>query len=325
MKRSITSLTAGIASLALVLGGCGSSDADDGAQDPGETRTVTDATDTEVEVPESPERIVTLHYAATQPVLDLGFTLVGQGQFEEGIIPEDQAEEVEQIPVVAEGVEPMLEEITELEPDLILAPNVLEEQTTAQLEAIASVYTFTLRGGDRAQWEMRTEEVADVLGVPESVDELAEGLEARQQEIVEEYSDVIDGQTVGVIGAYEENSVYVWGEDNMTGRLLMPLGFTWSEQENAAVEEEPEPEATLSDESLTSAVGDADILFYDSDLQNEVNAFMEDLQGTALYEELPAVQDGRDYPAGKNTVAGYTDAHYTLDQVEKALQDISEE
>ncbi|MBE3000809.1 ABC transporter substrate-binding protein [Nocardiopsis sp. HNM0947] len=323
MKRSITPTAAGAAVLALLAAGCGSSDAD-GAQEQGEVRTVTDATGSEVEVPETPERIVTLHYAATQPVLDLGFTPVGQGQFEEGIIPEDQAAEVEEIPVVADGVEPRLEEIAELEPDLVLAPNVLEEEVHEQLAAVAPVYTFTLRGDDREHWPQRTEEVADALGVPEQPEELAAELETRQEEIAEEYADEIEGRTVTVLSSYEENSVYVWGENNMTGSLLLPLGFTWSEQANAAVEDEDEAEATLSGESLASAADDADLVFYDTNLRAEPNAFMEDLQGTALYQDLPAVQDGHAYPAGKSTVAGYTDAHYTLDLVEEALEDLRE-
>lgn len=135
---------------------------------------------------------------------------------------------------------------------------------------------------------------------------------------------MIEDRTVAVIGAYEENSVYVWDQDNMTDTLLMPLGFAWSEQENAAVADGDEAEATLSTESPASAVGDADVLFLGPNLRAEVNPFMEDLQQTGLYEDLPAIQDDRACPVGKNTVAGYTDAHYTLDLVEEALEDMRE-
>ncbi len=117
-----------------------------------------------------------------------------------------------------------------------------------------------------------------------------------------------------------------WGEDNMSGTLLTPLGFTWSEQENATVADEAEPEAVVSNERLGSVVGDAAVLFVDSNLRGEVNAFMADLlQATTLYQELPAVRNGRDYLAGKNTVAGYTDANHTLDRVEEALQGMRED
>ncbi|WP_028649827.1 ABC transporter substrate-binding protein [Nocardiopsis sp. CNT312] len=329
MKPSPIHLAAGAAVLALALTGCGSPGGDgasEAASEGGEaaagTRTVTDSTGAEVEVPAEPERVVTLHYAATQPVFDLGVTPVGQSQYQPGIVPEDLVDDFEAVPVVAEGVEPNLEEIAGLEPDLILAPNVYEEEVVEQLEAVAPVYVFTLRGGDRAKWFQRTEEVADALGVPEKADELAAEFAARQQEIADTYADVIDGKTVGVIGAFEENSFYAWGEESMSGTLLVPLGFTWSAQEGEAVAAEAEPEATVSNESLDSVVGDVDVLFYDSDLRGEVNPFMADLQETTLYQELPAVQDGHAYPAGKNTVAGYTDANYTLDRVVEALEDL---
>lgn len=315
-----TVLGTGLALLALTAAAaCGSTAATESEV---ETRTVTDATGTEVEVPVAPQRVVTLHYAATQPVLDLGLMPVGQGTFEEGIIPEDIEAEVEAVPVVTDSIEPRFEEIVELDPDLILAPNVYEDDVLEQLQTITSVYTFTLRGGDRAEWTQRTEEIADALNRTDMIAELDAAFEARQSAIAEEYADVIAGKSVAVIGAYEENNFYAWGQDNMTGTVLLPLGFTWSEQENAIVEGQDEPEATISNEKLTSAVGDADVLFVDSDLRGEVNAFMAALQETPLYQELPAVQAGHAYAAGKNTIAGYTDAHYTLDMVELALQDM---
>lgn len=329
MKSTPAAFVAG-AALALALTGCSSSSSDeagsagDKAAKPAASRTVTDATGAKVEVPATPERIVTLHYAATQPVLDLGFELVGQGAFEEGIIPEDQAAEAEKVPVVAQQ-EPALEEIAALEPDLIFAPNIYDEETSKALNDIAPVYTFTLRGGDRAKWTQRTEEIADALGVPEKADELQTEFTERQKSIATTYADVIKGRTVGVIGAYEENNFYAWGEKNMQGSLLVPLGFTWSQQESDIVKDQKEPEATLSHEKVESAVGDADVLFLDSNLRGEVNAFMKDLQATSLYKQLPAVKDGHAYVGGKNTVAGYTDAHYTLDRVEEALKDLQGE
>ncbi|MEU3949750.1 ABC transporter substrate-binding protein [Streptomyces sp. NPDC029526] len=328
MKSTPASLAAGAVVLALALTGCSSSDdgasGDTKADKKPATRTVTDATGAKIEVPGTPERIVTLHYAATQPVRDLGFDLVGQGSFEEGIVPEDQVAEAEKVPVVAQQ-EPKLEDIAALEPDLIFAPNVYDEETTEALREIAPVYTFTLRGGDRAKWTQRTEEIADALGVPEKADALETAFADRQKSIASTYKDVIEGKSVGVIGAYEENNFYAWGEKNMQGTLLVPLGFTWSKQENEIVAEEKEPEATLSHEKLAAAVGDADVLFLDSDLRGKVNSFMKSVQETSLYKQLPAVKAGRAYVGGKNTVAGYTDANYTLDRVEEALKDMQGE
>ncbi|MFF0108182.1 ABC transporter substrate-binding protein [Streptomyces hirsutus] len=328
MRFTPTALTAATVAIALGLTGCSSATDDDGsggaAAESG-TRTVTDATGAEVEIPATPKRVVTTHYAATQPVLDLGFTPVGQASFEPGIIPEDILDKVEAVPVVTAQGEPDLEKIAGAEPDLIFAPNVYEEEVVEQLKEVAPVYLFTLRGGDRAKWTQRTDEVADALGVPEKADELAEKFEARQKKMAQTHADVIEGRSVAVIGAFEENNFYAWGENNMTGTLLLPLGFTWSQQENETVEGEAEPEAAVSHEKLASTVSDADVVLLDSNLRGEVNPFMAALQKTALYKDLPAVKAGNAYVAGKNTVAGYTDANYTLDRVEEALEEMGGE
>ncbi|MGY1433768.1 ABC transporter substrate-binding protein [Streptomyces reniochalinae] len=323
MRSTTVSLLAGSVVLSLALAGCSSSDGG-GSKASSRTRTVTDAGGTEVKVPDKPKRVVPLHYSATQPVLDLGFKPVGQGAFEKGIIPKDQAAEIEKIPVVARQ-EPKLEDIAALEPDLILAPNVYDEETLKALRDIAPVYTFTLRGGDRARWTQRTEEVAEALGVPEKADKLQAAFAKRQKGIAKKYGKVIKGKTVGVIGSYEENNFYAWGEKNMQGSLMVPLGFTWSRQESKIVKGQKEPEATLSNEKLASAVSDADVLFLDSNLRGQVNAFMKTVQKTSLYKQLPAVKNDHVYVGGKNTVAGYTDAHYTLDRVEDALKDLQAE
>lgn len=283
------------------------------------TRTVVDATGTEVEVPANPEHVITLHYAATQPMYDLGLMPVGQGEFNDGIIPEDVLPELSNVPVVTEQGEPQLEDIALLEPDLILAPNTTADDVLEHLRSTAPVYVFTLRGGDRANWPQRTEEVADAINRTDGLDQLQTGFEARQQEIADTYADEIADTKVVVIGSFEENNLYVWGEENMTGSILMPLGFTYSEQANAIVANEDEPEATVSFEKVGSAIGDADLVLYDSNLRGEVSAFTTALIESPLFLELPAVKEGNAFASGKNTIAGYSDANYLLDRVESIL------
>ena len=131
-----TLLTAG----ALVITGCSAEDnsttqatesssneaggEDSAAQ--GDTRTVTDYEGNEVEVPSDPQRVVTLHFAATEALVDLGLAPVGQGGYTEGLLPSEKAKDIENVPQVSEreGIE--LEAIAALEPDLILVPNYVE-------------------------------------------------------------------------------------------------------------------------------------------------------------------------------------------------------
>ncbi|MCK0112450.1 ABC transporter substrate-binding protein [Ornithinimicrobium sp. F0845] len=282
MKRHTHSsvLTASAVTLGLLLTGCGGAE-DQPEEAEADTRTVVDATGTEVEVPADPQKVVTLHYAATQPMYDLGLMPVGQGDVNEEIVPEDVWPELSNVPVVTDLGEPQLEEIALLEPDLILAPNTTEDDVLEHLRNTAPVYIFTLRGGDRANWQHRTVEVADAINKSDGVDELQAAFEARQEEIATTYADQIADTKVAVVGSFEENNMYVWGEANMTGTILLPLGFTWSEQANTIVATEDEAEVTVSFEKI----------------------------GTAISA----------FPGGKNTIAGYSDANYLLDMVEEAL------
>ena len=72
-----------------------------------------------------------------------------------------------------------------------------------QLEEIAPVYQFTLRGGERGDWKQRVGEVADAVNKADELDELDDEFEARQKELADQYSDVTEGTTIGVASSFE--------------------------------------------------------------------------------------------------------------------------
>lgn len=297
----------------------------DGGSD-GTTRTLTDATGTTVEVPVQPSKVVSLHYAGSQAMIDLGLTPIGTGPAgqggggdEESYVPADIWKKLKDVPIVLQQQEPKIEEIAALGPDLILAPNIVEDDVLAQLRRVAPVFQFTLRGGKRADWQQRVREVADALNRETQLEELTTAWEGELGAAAANYADVTAGLVVGVIASYEEGNFYAWGEDNMQGTILMPLGITWSPMENAAVAAEKEPEATISNERLLEVVGDAQVLFYDTNLKDEPSATMVAVQQTSLYQQLPAVLAGHAYPFGKNTIAGFSDARAVLLKVSAGL------
>lgn len=302
---------------------CGGSPSSSPSPSPaaGGTRTVTDASGNPVEVPANPTKVVTTHYAATQAMMDLGLTPIGTGSAGQGAddgdlyATPDIWAELKDVPVVMNAQEPNIEQIAGLEPELILVHNVLAEDVLVQLRAIAPVYVFTLRGGRRKNWQGRVEEVADALNRTQNLEQLKAEWDTELADAAAKYKDKIAGLKVAVIGAYEAGNFYAWGGDNMQGTILLPLGFTWSEQENAAVQGEKEPEATLSNEKILTTVGDADVIYYDTNIKQQPNSFMTQLQETTLYQEVPAVKANHAYPFGKNTIAGFSDARYNLSQI----------
>ncbi|GAA1858103.1 ABC transporter substrate-binding protein [Brevibacterium marinum] len=330
LNRITAAVIASVAGLGLLAGCSGGEGGDREGSGEAETRTVTDSSGAEIEVPAEPENVATLHYAATETLMDLDLPPVGQGAFQEPFVPEEWVEQLGDIPVVAQR-EPDLEQLAEVAPDLILAPNIYEPDTIEQMEEIAPVYQFTLRGGDRADWQQRVEEVADAVNQSGELEKLDADFEAEQKKIAAEHGDALEGAKLGVVSSFEDNSAYLWGSENMVGSLFRPLGFDWSDDEDAAIGEYAdaaqggntsgikEPEAQISMEVLDESLSDADIIFVTSDMRGEYDALTEKLLDSAVFEELPAVRAGHVYPHGKATIAGYSDARHGVEMARKAI------
>lgn len=333
MLQLASVLTAG----ALIITGCSSSDANENASanntssaestetkasDSGEgaTRTVTDSEGNEVAVPSDPQKIVTLHFAATEALVDLGLTPVGQGSFNDGLLPPDKAEKIKDVPSVntEDGVQ--LETIAALEPDLILVPNMIEPSDVEALREIAPSYIYTHSGEQRANWSGRVAQIADATNQSDKIDELEAELEARQAEIAETYADELDGLRFAVINSYVDQEVALNSDTSMLGSILGPAGVQWSEQQNAIVGDEEGGELTVSLEQLTEAVGDADVILYGTDLNQKPTDSFETMQESEMFQSLGAVKEGNVFPIGKMTVAGYTDAMASLDMLEDLLK-----
>lgn len=325
LRRIPLRALAGIAGLALLAGCSGGEGSEAETPSSAETRIVTDSTGVEVKVPTHPENVATLHYAATETLMDLEQPPVGQGAFVEDGVPEGWVDQLNEIPVVA-TTEPDIEKLAEIGPDLILAPNTFEDDVVTQLQDIAPVYQFTLRGGDRAQWKQRVEEVADAVNESDKLKALDEQFQAEQKRIAEEYADVAKDTTVATVSSFEDSSAYLWGSENMLGTIYDPIGLTWSPAEDKVVSEnskDGESEAQISLELLNKSVSDADIVFVTSDLRGKYDKLHQSLIESPVFEDLPAAKAGNVYPNGKATIAGYSDAQYGLELLEDALKEYS--
>lgn len=286
-------------------------------------RVVKDAGGKDVTVPFRPSRVVVTHNAGTQALLDLGLTPIGRGPVNETDVPESHWAKIKDVPIIADNSDagaPKIEDIAGLHPDVIVVPNTIKDDVLEQLGKIAPVYRFTLRGGSRANWQQRVQEMATLTNRQAEFDAAKKAYETRQQTIKTTYADKIKDKKVAVVASFEKNNFYAWGEKNMTGSIIAPLGFQWSAQENAAVAGQKEPEATLSMEKLPDTVGDADIIFHDSTERAQTRPLFQAVMETDLWKNLPAVKAGHYYPVGKTTVAGFAEANYVLDRVEDALK-----
>lgn len=274
----------------------------------------------DVDVPEAPLRIVTTHYGATQPLLDLGLVPVGQGQTPSpSNVPPRHWPLIENVPVVGlQGSELNYEAILMLAPDLIIEVNSFGTDRLARLEAIAPTVMVGTHGPLRGQWQHRAARIAEAVGRTAENNALAEAFAARQKAIATRFEDMLARHTIAIWSAWEAGAPHINPSNSMIGRVLAPTGARFSLGSEALTNEAGE-EIRIGNEQLGAVLGDADIILFGTDLALVANPVTEQTRALANYRLLPSVAAGAEFPIGKLTIGGYGDAMIVLDHFETAL------
>ncbi|GII00786.1 ABC transporter substrate-binding protein [Planobispora takensis] len=126
------------------------------------TREVKDATGTLIKIPAEPKRVVTLTQEDLDAALALGVTPVGitNGQ---GLDkpPAYLADKVQGIPVVGDLLQPVIDKVVEVKPDLILAGDMQDKQILDQLRTITPATLVTMAPTD--DWKLSFMGVGNAL------------------------------------------------------------------------------------------------------------------------------------------------------------------
>ncbi|MGO1949400.1 MAG: ABC transporter substrate-binding protein [Mycobacteriaceae bacterium] len=321
-------------SAALVLAACSSGDdgdtrgstgsgAGEGASEDG-NRTVTDSEGNDVEVSADPEKVVTLHFAGIQALLDLGMAPAGQGTpADESLLTEEQYDQVKDAPVVSgeDGVN--VEAIAEIEPDLVLVPNMIEPEVVDQIRDVAPAYIYTHGGPERSNWSGRVGQIADAVNRTAEYEELQSDFEARQQEIADKHADTVGDVDVALVGAYTSGQMWAMGRGSMIGEIIAPMGVQFAESLEDVVQGEDGGETEVSTENVGTVLADADVILHDTTLDGGVSEEFEEVRDLNSFRETSAAQEDHVYPIGKGTVAGYTDGFQILDNLDAALTELA--
>jgi len=194
-----------------------------------ETKTFTDGTGTEVNVPADSQRIVSLHDTSlTVALLELGIVPVGShGRVVDGGDPYIRSgklitgHDFDNSGIEFVGNNPAdVEAVAALEPDLILTT---DWQTTDvdQLRAIAPTYVFDI--GSTEDFDVY-ERVAEVTGTADRLDKLQTRYDA-QLEMINQLT-TPENITVSIIQAYD-GELLVWNTYGSLGKVLRDAGFTF--------------------------------------------------------------------------------------------------
>ncbi len=139
------------------------------------SREVVDEAGRTVRVPLSPLRIVSLAPSLTETIYALGLQdrLVGDTDFC------DYPAEAQKKPKVGGGINPNLEEIASLHPDLVLVTNSFNRLETVRALDSLGIPSYDIDPHTVDEILASTEKLAGVLGVPEAGKTLAEDLQRR--------------------------------------------------------------------------------------------------------------------------------------------------
>lgn len=206
MLRHLRALFSGLALLALLaVSGCSTNDAaaeggdsSSDAQFPVSIEHVFGTT----EIPDKPQRVVTMGWITQDVVAALGVAPVGVptswGGDEEGLTPwfRTQVEDVlgAQAPeVLSEDEEPDYEQILSLKPDVILAPHSgVTETQYKRLTEIAPTVAYAEQPWTSGSWQELTQTVGTALGETEKAEELIASTEKTMEESVAKHPNLKD-------------------------------------------------------------------------------------------------------------------------------------
>ncbi|MEV5041531.1 iron-siderophore ABC transporter substrate-binding protein [Microbacterium sp. LMI1x-1-1.1] len=244
--RSRLVLASAAGMIALALAGCTAATAPEsagGSAAPG-TRSVEHARGT-ADVPDQPERVVTLEPLELDTAVAIGITPVGAavaGNVTE--LPSYLG--VSDVAPVGTVPEPDLEAIAALKPDLILGTESRHSELYEQLSAIAPT-VFIASQAD--PWRENATLIGEALGREDEVAGLLTGVDDECARLKSEYA--LDGQTVQLIRPRDETTLSLYGPVSFAGSLLECVGFTIPDREW-----EDGLQADLSPENIASATAD---------------------------------------------------------------------
>lgn len=175
-----------------------------------------------------PERVVTLDWALTEQLLDLGVTPVGAPEL---ALYRDWVGE----PAVPEGVadvglrtEPNLERIAALEPDVILASD-LDPAQAQTLSRIAPTVVFGAWSADHDNIAAARDIFLRLAGLFEreaTARERLDGMEGRLDEIAARIDELDLPDLATVVRLNDETTVWINGDNSVPAYTLQRLGLT---------------------------------------------------------------------------------------------------
>lgn len=306
-------------SLCLMLASCagtpsGSSEESTQPVAPANTQRIVAHAMGETSVPSQPQRVVVLTNEATDMVLALGLTPVGAVKSWSGEPYYDYlADAMAEVPVVGDEMQPSLEQIVALKPDLILGSQVRQGQIYGQLSAIApTVFSETI--GE--SWQDNLRLYGQALNRDAEAETLLAEWDARVAQLRQQF---IERDIQVSLVRFLPGAARVYLRDSFPGQIVQEVGL-----QRPASQAEAGFAQEVSFEQIPQM--DADALFYftytGENNGQAPSTVTNPWLSHPLWQQLAVVQADKAYAVSDavwTTAGGIQAAHLLLDDLEQHL------
>ena len=250
----------------------------------GGTRTVAHAMG-ETKVPLNPQRVVVLEEGPLNSALALGVTPVGAVTALAGTgYPEYLGEKAKGIKSVGLILEPNLEQVAALQPDLIISVKSRHEKIYPQLAQIApTVFSETLRG----RWQANFAKDAEALGKTTDADRLLADYQRRMDDFKAQMGPARLQETLVSVVRFVPGDTYLYTKGSYIGLVLIDAGLR-----RPPAQDINDFTVKLSEEQIQQI--DGDVIFVTAygppDKTRQSN-----YQSNPLWQQLKAVQANKVY------------------------------
>lgn len=324
LYRSLWSALAAV----LLLGGCTSGEGSGGAQEDAPAASATSADETEdtaqsvtvehamgsTDVTCTPERVVTLGQGQTDSTLALGVTPVGVVEPWTDEFYAYLPEEINDAEVVGSELEPDLETIASLEPDLILGSKLRHQEIYDQVSQIAPTVFAEMIG---RTWKDNVDLLARALCREDEGEEILAAWEERTAAFEEELGELADTEVSLIRFKPDQVRIYLTG---FPGSVLRDAGLRRPEAQQVDDWENAEQLVEISKERIPDMDGDVIFVMLSDWAEGEAFDVQEEWTSHPLWQQLTAVQNDAVFPINEDTWnlgGGILAAHAMLDDLEE--------
>lgn len=313
-NRKLVSIVLFVLALMLVAAGCSSKETTGEVKEkkPSQQERIVKHAGGETKIKGTPKRIVTLYQGANDTAAALGVKPVGIVEsWDQQPIYEYLRADLEGATIVGQELQPNLEEIAKLKPDLIIASKYRHEKIYAQLSKIAP----TVMDDTIYEWKDTLNLMADALNKQDKKAELLAEWDGRVKDFKSQMGGGLPNKATITNFRSDHMRIYY---NSYAGSILKELGFEILERPAGSQGEDWGEKITSKERIADLNVADTIFNFNASKDSQLVEKNYQEWTNHPLWKTLNAVKNNKVYQVDEvywSAGAGYQSANLMLDSL----------